>query len=242
VTGRIAVLGAGAIGCYVGGMLAVAGRDVRFLARAVGLGAFHAGRLQLSDLEGGAAELALGALGMTADPVTALDRAGIVLVCVKARDTGAAAEILARHAPEDAIVVSLQNGLSPARALKAALPGRDVRAGMVAFNVVRRVGTGFHRATSGEIAIVRGAVPLELSVPGLRVAETRDIEAVQWGKLLINLANGPNALSGLPIRAMLMDRGWRRASSRARRRPCLHGSCPPCCDCRRPCSGASPRG
>lgn len=36
------------------------------------------------------------------------------------------------------------------------------------------------------------------------------IAAVQWGKLLVNLTNAPNALSGLTVQVMLLDRGWRR--------------------------------
>ncbi|MEM7491374.1 MAG: ketopantoate reductase C-terminal domain-containing protein, partial [Pseudomonadota bacterium] len=37
-----------------------------------------------------------------------------------------------------------------------------------------------------------------------------DMEALQYGKLLLNLVNPINALSGLPLRAMLSDRAWRR--------------------------------
>ena len=39
---------------------------------------------------------------------------------------------------------------------------------------------------------------------------TRDIAGVQWGKLLVNLNNAINALSGLPLREQLAQRGWRR--------------------------------
>ena len=40
--------------------------------------------------------------------------------------------------------------------------------------------------------------------------EHGDIAAVQWGKLLINLNNALNALSGLPLRTQIGDRGWRK--------------------------------
>ena len=36
-----------------------------------------------------------------------------------------------------------------------------------------------------------------------------DLAAVQWGKLLLNLNNAVNALSGLPLRAQLLDRDLR---------------------------------
>jgi 2-dehydropantoate 2-reductase len=37
-----------------------------------------------------------------------------------------------------------------------------------------------------------------------------DLASVQWGKLLLNLNNAVNALSGLPLRAQLLQRDYRR--------------------------------
>jgi 2-dehydropantoate 2-reductase len=70
----------------------------------------------------------------------------------------------------------------------------------------------FHRATSGDIVIERDAADTaaRLSVPGLVMRLTSDIAGVQWGKLLVNLNNAINALSGLPLREQLSDREWRR--------------------------------
>ena len=49
-----------------------------------------------------------------------------------------------------------------------------------------------------------------LSVPGLKMRATGNIAGVQWGKLLVNLNNALNALSGLPLRQQLAQRVWRR--------------------------------
>jgi 2-dehydropantoate 2-reductase len=70
----------------------------------------------------------------------------------------------------------------------------------------------FHRGTSGQVVIEAGnpSVLALLSVPGLDVAATADIAGVQWGKLLLNLNNALNALSGLPLRQQLERREWRR--------------------------------
>ncbi len=87
---------------------------------------------------------------------------------------------------------------------------------MVPFNVVQtREVDGrprFHRATSGKVLIGTGIAGLRslLDVPGLAVGEQADIKAVQWGKLLFNLNNALNALSGLPLATQLADRRWRR--------------------------------
>jgi 2-dehydropantoate 2-reductase len=50
----------------------------------------------------------------------------------------------------------------------------------------------------------------QLSVPGLKIRATDNIAGVQWGKLLVNLNNALNALSGLPLRRQLAERAWRR--------------------------------
>jgi 2-dehydropantoate 2-reductase len=86
---------------------------------------------------------------------------------------------------------------------------------MVPFNVVQTAGEGqaprFHRATSGMLLISAGIEDLRdyLNVPGLPVAERADMPAVLWGKLLLNLNNALNALSGLPLATQLADRRWR---------------------------------
>jgi 2-dehydropantoate 2-reductase len=82
----------------------------------------------------------------------------------------------------------------------------------VPFNVIARGEGRFHRATSGDIVIERddADTAARLSVPGLAMRATDDIAGVQWGKLLVNLNNAINALSGLPLREQLAQRSWRR--------------------------------
>ena len=50
----------------------------------------------------------------------------------------------------------------------------------------------------------------KLSVPGLKMKPTDNIDGVQWGKLLLNLNNALNALADLPLRRQLAQRPWRR--------------------------------
>jgi 2-dehydropantoate 2-reductase len=138
--------------------------------------------------------------------------ASVVLVTVKSADTAGMADIIARHAPADAVIVSLQNGVSNLSLLREKLPGRRVLGGMVPFNVIALGEGRFHRATSGDIVIVRddAGTAGKLSVPGLQMRATDDIAGVQWGKLLFNLNNALNALADLPLRQQLSQRGWRR--------------------------------
>jgi 2-dehydropantoate 2-reductase len=257
---KIGVAGAGSIGCFVGGMLAAAGRGVALLARPRVIGEIETSGLRLTSFDGSDHRLASNRLTLSDDPAI-FSAAGVVLVTVKSADTAGMADIIAEHAPADAVIVSLQNGVGNLATLRERLPGRRVLGGMVPFNVIALGEGRFHRATSGDIIIERDDADMakKLSAPGLTMRATANIEGVQWGKLLLNLNNALNALAGLPLRRQLGQRSWRRlfadqmaeglwrrsgprASGRYRRRRSRRPGCRPCCGCPMPsskrCSGA----
>ena len=208
---RIVVAGAGAIGCFVGGMLVQAGRSVGLLARPRVIGEITQSGLRLTGFDGSDNMVEAGRLALSGNPGIFRD-AAIVLVTVKSADTPHIADLIAAHAPADAVIVSLQNGVGNVARLRDRLPGRRVLAAMVPFNVLPRGAGHYHRATSGDIVIERDAASsaARLSVPGLTFQPTDDIDGVQWGKLIVNLTNALNALSGLPLRQQLAQRPWRR--------------------------------
>lgn len=204
---RIVVAGAGAIGAYVGGWLADAGKPVTLLGRArLGEEIAQHG-LRVSDLDGRFAHIEQP--DYQTDPAC-LTGADLVLVAVKSAATAEVGALIAQYAPQ-ATVISLQNGVSNADVLRAAAPEADVRGAVVPFNVVHSGPGAFHRASSGEIMVedLSGFWSQMLSVPGMRMSATHDIRAQQWGKLLVNLNNALNALSGLPLLEQLQNRGWR---------------------------------
>jgi 2-dehydropantoate 2-reductase len=214
---RIAIAGAGSIGCYIGGHLALAGRNVTILLRERLASAITRYGLRVSDLDGSDHTASPKLLKLAAAPETALKEAEIVLVTVKCFDTAEMADLISWYAPKEPIVVSLQNGVDNVRILGDCLdPERRVIAGMIPFNVVQtrkeREPPHFHRASSGTIEIGAGVEGLRelLDVPGAHFTERHDMEAVLWGKLLLNLNNALNALSGLPLATELADRRWRR--------------------------------
>ncbi|QKC74668.1 2-dehydropantoate 2-reductase [Mesorhizobium erdmanii] len=216
---RIVIAGAGSIGCYVGGCLAIAGREVILLARPRIETALRLGGLRISDLEGRDRLVEPDRLGITANPAAALPEADVILVTVKSGATREMAALIKAHARPDAVVISLQNGVDNADRLRAELGSRTVLAGMVPFNVVQSPdGTlplRVHRASDGKVMIedrrLAGLldVPSLLDVEGLAVETHGDMKAVLWGKLLMNLNNALVALSGLPLASELADRRWR---------------------------------
>jgi 2-dehydropantoate 2-reductase len=207
----IGIAGAGSIGCFVGGMLAAGGRRVAFLARPRVIGEIETHGLRLTSFDGFDRRLAANQFVLSENPDVFAD-AAIVLVTVKSADTAGMADLIARHAPADAVIVSLQNGVGNAAVLREKLPGRTVLGGMVPFNVIALGEGRFHQATSGDIVIERDAAgtAARLSVQGLQVRATDNIVGVQWGKLLFNLNNALNALADLPLRQQLAQRSWRK--------------------------------
>lgn len=207
---RIVIAGAGSIGCYVGGVLAHGGADVRFLGRRRIIDVVGEYGLTVTDLTGASAHLGPDDVAFSDKPEMLSD-ADIILVCVKSSATAEMASLISSYAPPSAIVVSLQNGVANASTLRKALPGYDVRAGMVAYNVVNAGEGRFHRGVSGHIIIEDGPSELAqlLSAFQLEIVASTDIRAVQWGKLLINLNNALNALAGIPLRDEILDHGWR---------------------------------
>lgn len=206
----IAIAGAGSIGCFVGGMLVAGDRGVALLARSRVIGEIEANGLRPTSFEGFDRTFAANRFALSEDP-SILGDAAVVLVAVKSADTAAMADVIARHAPTDAVIVSLQNGVGNTAVLRDRLPGRRVLGGMVPFNVIALGNGRFHRATSGDIVIAQDEARTaeKLSVQSLNMRATGNIDGVQWGKLLLNLNNALNALADLPLRRQLAQRPWR---------------------------------
>jgi 2-dehydropantoate 2-reductase len=219
---RVAVLGAGAIGTYVGGRLAQADADVVLVGRARPMAEVAAHGLWLGDLRGEVRHVAPSRLRATSDPA-GLDGAEVVLLAVKGRDLPAALGQVRAHAPNDALVVSLLNGVEAPDEAAAVLGPERVCAGMVAFNVpMGEDPTRLAQATSGPLVIGLGDRRAARLVSLLRAAgvdarQHGDMRAVLWSKHLYNLNNAINALSGLPIRAQMADRALRRVLAAAMR-------------------------
>ena len=210
---RIAILGAGSIGAYLGACLIAAGADVVLIGRARMARQIAAHGLHASDLQGRRHDLAPHQIRYEEDPA-ALGEADFIAVTVKSADTADAAQLIAAHAGGGALVVSFQNGIGNAEVLRAALPHCAVLGGMVPFNVVQMAGNRLHRGTEGEL-MLEASGALEgwkgvFAAAGLPLVEVQDFRAVQWGKLLLNLNNPVNALSDLPLKTELSQRAYRR--------------------------------
>jgi 2-dehydropantoate 2-reductase len=200
---RIAVIGAGAVGCYFGGMLARAGAPVTLVGRARHVEAIRASGLVI--------EWPDRRESVRVNASTRVESAGdadLVLVCVKSTDTRTASLALAPHLRADAAVVSLQNGVDNADTLRDVLDAPVFAAvvyvgtSMSGAGIVRHAGRGDlvlgaerRTATRSDARSRRDAIAQTFARAGVPCAVSDDIAAALWTKLVINCAF--NAISAL---------------------------------------------
>lgn len=216
---QVAIMGAGSIGCHLGGWLA-SNAEVTLIGRAPIIDAIEAQGLTVSDLDGHRRTVAPTSLTLATEASAVVD-ADYVLMTTKSNGTARATRQIAPYLDPDSVVVSFQNGLRAAsiidEALGSAFPSRASRplalSGMVPFNVVRTGDTHWAQTVSGRMKVkdhpridpfIRAA-----HGAGLQIGVEPDMRAVLFGKLLLNLNNAVNALTGQPLAIQLRDRDCR---------------------------------
>ena len=197
---RIAVVGAGAVGGYFGGMFARAGAPIVFIGRKHFADAVNSKGLVL-DTAHGQERIAAEA---TTD-MSAVRDCSLILFSVKAHDTAEAAKQKAPFVRPDATVVCLQNGVDNADRVRAAAnvivlpaaiyvavstpePGRVkhlARGDLI-------IGPSSEKTTELADLFIRAGIPCRIS---------DNIEGELWLKLLRNCAlNAISALGHVPLR------------------------------------------
>lgn len=210
----IAVLGAGLIGCYLGGRLLAHGHKVTLIGRPSLRDELSEHGLTVTDWQGYRGFVEPADVKVETRP-EALRDAEVILLTVKNRDTPSATQQIAENTDADTLVVSFQNGVRNADIIRQHLPNHDVRAGMVPFNVIKRASGHYHCATEGTLVIEQSNdadLPLvaALTGAGLTAVRSPQIKQILWSKLLMNLNNPINALAGIPLVEELRQQGYRK--------------------------------
>ena len=195
---KFAVMGAGAVGCYFGGMLARAGHDVVLVARPQHVQAITSAglRLQTQTFD---EQIDLQA-SLDASAVRGTD---VVLLCVKSSDTEAAGRLMVPYLRADALVMCLQNGVDNADRLRAVLPGHTVSAAVV-YVATEMAGPGHVRHHGrGDLAVEPSAVATgavqAMVAAGVPTEVSSNVRGALWAKLVLNCAyNAVSAIAQLP--------------------------------------------
>ncbi|VTU34952.1 2-dehydropantoate 2-reductase [Variovorax sp. PBL-H6] len=203
---RIAVMGAGAVGCYYGGMLARAGHSVVLIGRAQHVEAVRRDGLLL-DTRSFQARVPLEA----STEVDAVRDAGLVLFCVKSTDTESAAAAMRPYLAPDALVLTLQNGVDNATRLQAAV-AQEVAATVV-YVATEMAGPGHVKHHGrGELVIAPSARSAEIAelliVAGVPTQVSDNVTGALWAKLILNCAyNAISAITQLPYGVLSRGEG-----------------------------------
>jgi 2-dehydropantoate 2-reductase len=191
---RVAVVGAGAVGCYFGGMLGRAGIPVTLIARQAHVDAIQRDGLFLerSDFQ---EYIRLEA----STDVAAVRSATIVFVSVKTTDTERSAAAIAPHLAPGALVVSLQNGVDNVERMRMATAVHAIPTVVYVACAMTGPGRVTHHGR-GDLVLdgTSGAAPrlqrlFERAGVSSRVSE--NIAGELWTKLVMNCAY--NAISAL---------------------------------------------
>ncbi len=217
---KIAVMGAGGIGGYYGGMLARAGFDVRFIARGEHLKATQQKGLKVISTRG---EFSVQ-VKATSEP-SQVGPVDLVLFCVKSYDTEDAARAIISLVEREGSVLTVQNGVDNHEKIGAIVGSEKVLAG-AAFIFSQIEAPGIIRQSGGPTNIIFGEIDGEETERARQIEETMksgglvcelaaDVRKVLWEKFVwVCAIAGVTCLTRLPIgrivstqetRAMLHD-------------------------------------
>jgi len=203
---RIAVMGAGAVGCYYGGMLARAGHEVVLIGRPAHVDAIRQGGLRL---EAQAFDVQVPLAAST--EAGAVAGADLVLLCVKSADTEAAGRQMAPHLAPGARALTLQNGVDNAQRLRTVL-AQDVIAAVV-YVATEMAGPGHVKHHGrGELVIAPSpaseSIAQVLRAAGVPTEVSADVDGALWAKLILNCAyNALSALAQMPYGRLVQGEG-----------------------------------
>jgi 2-dehydropantoate 2-reductase len=203
---RIAVMGAGAVGCYYGGMLARAGHDVMLIGRPQHVEAIERQGLRL---ETRTFDEHIRVSAST--EASAVQGAQFVLFCVKSTDTESAAGAIKPHLAPIALVLSLQNGVENADRLRALL-AQEVVAAVVHVGT-EMAGPGHVRHHGrGELVIepskASDTLARAMIAAGVPTVISDNVRGALWAKLILNCAyNALSAITQLPYGRLVKGEG-----------------------------------
>ncbi len=203
---RIAVMGAGAVGCYFGALLHRAGHDVVLIGRPALVEAVRTRGLHLQS------DGFDGLLPLQADTLpSAVRDAGLVLFCVKSGDTESAGASIWPFLAPDCVVLNMQNGVDNAARLSQVL-GRETVP--VAVYVAVGMAVPGHVVHYGRCELVLGpvagsdAAARALNAAGIPSTVTPLVHEALWTKLAINCAyNALSALTQIPYGELVQRPG-----------------------------------
>jgi 2-dehydropantoate 2-reductase len=202
---NVAVLGAGAVGCFYGGMLARAGHKVTLIGRPLHVEAFRKSGLHFEALTFD--EYVPVAASTDA---AAVRGAHLVLFCVKSTDTEEAAAQIAPFLDAGSIVVNLQNGVDNTERIQAKVSQPVVPAVVYVATEMKGPGHLKHHGRGDLVIGPNQRVKAWFESAGVPAVISDNIAGELWAKLVVNCAyNALSAITQLPYGKLIRGPGIR---------------------------------
>ena len=203
---RYAVVGLGAVGSILGGLLARTGDNITLIGRKNQVDAIKKNGITIDGVH------IIENIHVT-EKFSSLTDVDVMFVCVKSHDTYELALKIKKYLKKSALIVSMQNGVRNARQLEG-ITGVKTMSSAVLFNAVCK--------KAGDVSLtMKGGLLLEynkekyttilkihnvLKKAGFNVEIIDDIHAALWSKLVLNLQIAVTALTGQSIKESIKDR------------------------------------
>lgn len=209
---KYAVIGLGAIGSIIGGLLTKSGEDVVLIGKKNQVEIINKKGIRIKGINGSTLVENVN----TSTDLSTLSNVDVVIICVKSQDTQNLASDLKKFINKSALLVSLQNGVRNLEILRDTT-GNKVVSGVILFIALY--------SKPGEVELtIKGGLLLEadnssydnvkclvnsLKKEGLKLKIVDDIEGILWSKLIVNLQIAVTALTGQTINESIIDKDSR---------------------------------
>jgi len=209
---RYAVIGLGAIGSVIGGILAKSDEKVILIGKKNQVEEINKKGLKINGLNN---SIFVEKVHASSD-LTLIKDSDVVIICVKSQDTKNLADELKKFIKKSALIISLQNGVRNSKILREKT-GNSVISGIILFNAlyvkpgeVKLTLKGgliletnnFYKDTIKDFSEILGKFKIESKI-------VTNIEGYLWSKLIVNLQNAVTALTGQTIKESLIDKDSR---------------------------------
>jgi len=209
---KYSVIGLGAVGSIIGGLLANSGEKVILIGKPNQVEEISKKGLKINGINN---SILVKNVQISTD-LSLISNSDVIIICVKSQDTKYLAEELKKYIKKSSIIISLQNGIKNSKILKE-ITGNTVFSGVILFNALY--------IKPGEVSLtLKGGLILEADVLNKEVVKSfievfkksgieckldTDIEGYLWSKLIVNLQNAVTALTGQTIKESILNKDSR---------------------------------
>ena len=205
---KYAVIGLGAVGSIVGGLLTKSGENAVLIGKKNQVDIINQKGIRINGIKG---SILVENVHASSD-LSSIEDVDLIIICVKSQDTENLANNLKQHIKKSALILSLQNGVRNSKILNQ-ITGNKAISGVVLFNALY--------SKPGDVTLtIRGGLLIEdessyseaidklfnsFKMVGLSSKSAENIEGFQWSKLIVNLQNAVTALTGQTIKESIID-------------------------------------